>query len=174
MTDSPTPLDRLLAVLKTPSLAGDLAAHPELWEEIKRLAEIHRFSGWLAHSTSAWLPPSERRWRDQVLMTHHRGHARRLSAVRRLAEGFDEAGIAYSTLKGPILAERFYAHPFLRPSNDLDWLICERDAGAANRLMSKLGFELQGRYPWPLQRRISPHFIFSPPISRLGLRCIMA
>ena len=162
MKDSPTPLDLLLAVLKTPSLAGDLAAHQRPWDEIKRLAEIHRFSGLLAHSTSASLPPSERQWRDQVLMTHHRRHAQRLTAVRRLAEGFDEEGIAYSTLKGPVLAERFYAQPFLRPSNDLDLLIRERDAGAANRLMTRLGFELQGRYPWPLQRRISYHFIFSP------------
>ncbi len=159
---APTPLDRLLAVLKTPSLAGDLAMHRELWDEIKRLAEIHRFSALLAHSTSAWLPPSERQWRDQVLITHHRRHAQRLAAVRRLAEGFDEDGIAYSTLKGPVLAERFYAQPFLRPSNDLDLLIHERDAGAANHLMTRFGFKLQGRYPWPLQRRISYHFVFSP------------
>jgi hypothetical protein len=155
-------LDRLLAVLKTPALAADLAARTELWPEIKRLAEIHRFSGMLAHESSPWLPSSERPWRDQTLMLHHQRHALRLAALRRLTEAFQNEGLACVSLKGPLLAERFYAQPFLRPSNDLDLLIYERDAGASVRLMRKLGFQIAGSYPWHLQRRLVQHFNFQP------------
>src|SRR5579862_7442940 len=76
--DPPSALDFLLAVLKTPALAEDLAVRGEVWSEIKHLAELHRFSGWLAYTTTPWLPSSERPWRDQVLTAHHRRHALQL------------------------------------------------------------------------------------------------
>ena len=156
----PSALDALLATLKTPALAVDLALRADLWTEIKRLAEIHRFLGLLAHSTSPWLPLSERPWRDRVLMLHHRRHMNRLAALRRLVEAFHEEGMACVSLKGPLLAERFYDQPFLRPSNDLDLMIHEADADATVRLMQKLGFELQGSYPWHVQRRVGHHLSF--------------
>jgi hypothetical protein len=157
-----TPLDRLLAVLKSPALAAEFASRDGLWPEIKRLAEVHRFSGLLAHSASAWLPVSERPWRDSVLMSHHRRHAQRLQALRVLTEAFRDEGVACISLKGPLLAERFYPVPFLRPSNDLDLLIYERDVSLAVRLMRKLGFQLENGYPWHLQRRINQHLNFGP------------
>jgi len=155
-------LDSLLAVLKSPELATDLSARPELWAEIKRLAEVHRFSGWLAHSASPWLSPSERPWRDQTLMMHHRRHAQRLAALRRLIEAFREEGISCVSLKGPLLAERFYERPYLRPANDLDLLIHERDVGRSARVMSQLGFQLEGRHPWQLHRKLDKHLDFHP------------
>ena len=156
-------LDCLLAVLKTPALAADLALRTALWTEIKRLADIHRFLGLLAYSSSSWLPPSERQWRDRVLMIHHRRHVQRLAALRRLIDAFNNEGMACVSLKGPLLAERFYALPFLRPSNDLDLLIHERDAAAAVQLMTRLGFQPDGRYPWHLQRRLVQHLTFVAP-----------
>jgi hypothetical protein len=161
MPPTPSPLDRLLAVLKSPPLAAELAPQSALWSEIKRLAEIHRFSGLLAHSTSAWLPSSERPWRDSVLMSHHRRHAQRLQTLRLLTEAFRAERLACISLKGPLLAERFYPVPFLRPSNDLDLLIHERDVSATARLMRKLGFQLEDGYPWNLQRRVNQHLTFA-------------
>lgn len=155
-----SPLDGLLAVLKTPELAADLAAQPGLWTEIKRLAEIHRFSALLAHNSTAWLPPAERPWRDRILTMHHRRHAQRLEALRRLTEGFHNEGLVCVSLKGSLLAERFYAQPFLRPSNDLDLLIHEKDADLSLQLMRKLGFQLEGSYPWHVQRRVVQHLNF--------------
>lgn len=155
-----TPLDRMLAVLKNPEVAGDLATEPGIWSGIKRLAEIHRFSGFLAHSTSAWLPPSERSWRDRILINHHRRHKQRLQALSRLIEAFRSEGVDCVSLKGPLLAERFYATPFLRPSNDLDLLIREGDTAATARLMGRLGFQLDGHYPWLLQHRLIHHLNF--------------
>jgi hypothetical protein len=156
-----TPLDLLLAVLKSPALAAEFASQGGIWREIKRLAEIHRFSGMLAHSASAWLPASERPWRDGVLMSHHRRHTQRLQALRLLTEAFRTEGVVCISLKGPLLAERFYPVPFLRPSNDLDLLIRECDVSSAVRLMQKLGFQLEDGYPWNLQRRVNQHLTFA-------------
>lgn len=161
MPSTPSPLDRLLAVLKSPALAAEFAPQAGLWAEIKRLAEIHRFSGLLAHSASAWLPPSERPWRDSVLMSHHRRHAQRLEMLRLLVEAFRAENVACISLKGPLLSERFYPLPFLRPSNDVDLLIHECDVSSTVRLMRKLGFRLEDGYPWNLQRRVNQHLTFS-------------
>jgi hypothetical protein len=147
--------------LKSPALAAEFARQGRVWSEIKRLAEIHRFSGLLAHCASAWLPASERPWRDGVLMSHHRRHAQRLQALGLLVGAFRAEGVACISLKGPLLAERFYPVPFLRPSNDLDLLIHERDVSSAVRLMQKLGFRLEDGYPWNLQRRVNQHLTFA-------------
>ena len=155
-------LDCLLAVLRSPERAAEFVGQPPIWDEIKRLAEVHRFTGHLAWVTSASLPPSEKAWRDRVLMTHHRRHAERLAALRRLVEAFAEERITCVSLKGPLLAERFYEQPFLRPANDLDLLVRESDIGRAGRLMMTLGFELAGRYPWPLHREVDRHLDFRP------------
>ncbi len=154
-------LDSLIAVLHTPALAGDISrGHPALWAEMKRIAEIHRLAGELAFSTAKWLPAEEQTWRNQVLFRHHRSHARRLVALRRMIEAFGRAGIPCVSLKGPILAERFYPHPWLRPANDLDLLIYERDGEAATALMLRLGFPLERAYPWNVQRQLVHHVNF--------------
>jgi len=161
MPHAPTPLDRLLAVLKTPTRAAEFAPQTELWSEIKRLAEIHRFSGLLAYSTSPSLPQSERSWRDRVLMLHHHRHRVFLDQQQRFSEAFSRQGMACVSLKGPILAERFHAVPFLKLSHDLDLLVRCSDIPAATDLMSSLGFELLGDFPWPLYRRYAHHLNFA-------------
>jgi hypothetical protein len=70
------------------------------------------------------------------------------------------------SLKGPLLAERYYDHPFLRPARDLDVLVRESDIGRAAGLMMKLGFDLPGSRPWPLHREIDKHLEF-PPTAQL-------
>jgi hypothetical protein len=132
-----------------------------LWPEIKRLAEIHRFSALLAYSASSLLPAAERAWRDKILMSAHRQHGQRLAALRRMTDAFRNEGLTCVSLKGPLLSERFHPHPFLRPSNDIDLFIREADAGTAAKLMQKMGFSLEGRHPWPLQRQLSQHLNFS-------------
>ena len=94
-------------------------------------------------------------------MTHHNRHSRRLQALRRLTDAFSNEGLTCVSLKGPLLAERFYDDPFLRPSNDLDVLIYEKDVSSAARLMRKLGFQLENGFPWTLQRRVNQHLNFS-------------
>jgi hypothetical protein len=153
-------LDNLLAVLRSPERAAEFVGQPELWEEIKRLAEVHRFTAQLAWTTAAWLPPAEKAWRDQILMTHHRRHAQRLASLKRIVEAFAEEKIACVSLKGPLLAERFYDQPFLRPANDLDIVVRENEIGRAARLMLALGYSLDGSFPWPIHRIASHHLEF--------------
>jgi hypothetical protein len=161
MNSGVSPLGQLLTILRNPSGAEEFASRADLWKQVVRVAEVHRLSGLLAHHASPFLPPTERQWRDRVLMMHHRGHNQRLAALRRLTDAFDEAGISCVSLKGPLLAERFYPQPFLRTSSDLDLLIPEHAAGRAARLMGQLGFTLQGNYPWQLQRRVTQHLNFA-------------
>jgi hypothetical protein len=153
-------LDRLLAVLRSPERAEEFVQQPAVWEEIKRLAEVHRFTAHLAWVTSAWLPSAERPWRDRVLMQHHSRHSRRLALLQRLLGAFREAGIELVSLKGPLLAERFYPVPFLRRSTDLDLMVAEQDIGRAARLMLQLGYTLEGEYPWDVVRRTEHHLEF--------------
>jgi hypothetical protein len=160
MPRTPTPLDLLLAVLKSPALAAEFAPQTALWSEIKRLAEIHRFSGLLAHSASAWLPPTERPWRDQILMQHHRRHRYFLNQQRVFIDAFRAKGIQCVSLKGPLLAERIHAVPFLKFSHDLDVLVRLADIPAATNLMNSLGFSLLGTLPWGLHRKYAHHLNF--------------
>ena len=95
-------------------------------------------------------------------MTHNRRHAQRLASLRRLVEAFRNEELPCVSLKGPLLAERFYPFPYLRPASDLDLLIRESDVGPAARLMEKLGFRLEGSYPWILQRRLVHHLNYGP------------
>lgn len=153
--------DSFLAVLKTPALAVDLAARTEVWNEIKRLAEVHRLSGVLAYSTSTWLPGAERPWRDQLLMKHHRRHALFLRQLRDILAAFDAARIACVALKGPLLAERIHAVPFLKTSHDLDLVVRRSDIPEAARLMEALGFRLRGNLPWRVHQRYQHDVQFS-------------
>jgi hypothetical protein len=160
MPSTPTALDHLLATLKSPSLAAEFASRTDLWAEIKRLAEIHRFSGLLAYSTSVWLPASERPWRDLVLMQHHRRHRHFLDQQRVFIDAFRAKGIPCVSLKGPLLAERIYAAPFLKFSHDLDILVRLADIPAATNLMNSLGFGLLGTFPWWVHRKYAHHLNF--------------
>jgi len=157
---NPQALDHLLAILRSPERTAEFVCQPAIWEEIKRLAEVHRFTAQLAWVSSAWLPASEKAWRDQTLMTHHRRHAQRLAALRRLVEALAQERISYISLKGPLLAERFYEHPFLRPASDLDLVVMESDIGRAARLMLQLGYSLDESFPWRIHRIASHHLEF--------------
>jgi hypothetical protein len=105
----------------------------------------------------------DRKGRADVILWSNRNafylrrHAQRLQALGSLVEAFRAEGVTCISLKGPLLAERFYRVPFLRPSKDLDLLIHERDVSSAVRLMQKLGFRLEDGYPWNLQRHINHH-----------------
>ena len=159
-------LDSLLSVLKTPELAADLSRSPEAWAEIKRQAEIHRFTGRLADATSASLPPSERSWRDEVLMKHHRRHQLFMRQLRIFVDAFADAAIPCVVLKGPLLAERVHTKPYLKNSHDLDLLVPTCDIPAAARLMNTLGFTLRGIFPWPVHRQYvhDIHFTGTGPV----------
>ncbi len=115
MPPTSSPLDLLLAVLKSPALSAEFAPQTGLWSEIKRLAEIHRFSGMLAHSASSWLPPSERPWRDGVLMSHHHRHTQRLQALQILIEAFRCEGCRLYLTQGASSRGTLLRRPFSAP-----------------------------------------------------------
>ena len=153
-------LDTLFAILRDPTLAPALTDKPSLWNEIVRLAEVHRFSALLAYS--APVPPADRAWRDRILMAAHSQYHSRMRLLKKLITMLNDRGIDCVCLKGPLLAARFYPVPFLKTSHDLDLLIRISEVAEAARLLEGMGLRLiQSDLPWSWHRRFSHHLNFS-------------
>lgn len=165
MATSLTPLDHLLAIIKTPARPADSVLQPASWKAVKKQAAIHGFTGLLARNSGAWLPASERPWHNRILAGHYRHYKARMALLSTLVQAFEREGIPCVSLKGPLFGERFCPAPFLKKSGDLDLLIGEADIGRASRLMQRLGGHISGREPWRVHSRWSHHvtFMFGPP-----------
>jgi hypothetical protein len=84
---------------------------------------------------------AERRW------VHDRLWYRRLAAAQEEVLGACEAAaVTAVVLKGPLLGERLYSDPALRPSADLDLLVDGEDMEPTCRVLEELGFRAEG--PW--------------------------
>jgi hypothetical protein len=75
---------------------------------------------------------------------HNANLYRRLGEI---SEALTQAGIPLIVLKGAALGSLLYEDPALRPMGDIDLLLKERDLGAADQLLRKLGYA-----PWSFQR----------------------
>ena len=84
---------------------------------------------------SALLDRLETEWRRAKGRSLHAAES-----LRSLLEAFRVAGIPAIPLKGPLLAERLYPDPALRPTSDLDLLIGKADLGRVDELLSRLGY----------------------------------
>ena len=74
----------------------------------------------------------------QILLQHER----QALALESLFSAFEEAGIAYTPLKGCNM-KKLYPKPELRPMGDADILIHLEDYPAIRSIMEKLGFSMQ-------------------------------
>jgi hypothetical protein len=87
-----------------------------------------------------------------------------------LSAALDEAlralsrhGIPVVPLKGPVLAERLYADPALRPSTDLDLLVADADFDRAAAALEELGYTLDRGWTAAYQRRHHHHVSLHRP-----------
>lgn len=67
------------------------------------------------------------------------GALRLRKAGVRLLEAFGQAGLSPIALKGPVLAQRLYANPLVRPSTDLDVLVAPGELERARAALESLG-----------------------------------
>lgn len=67
------------------------------------------------------------------------------SELGRVTREFDQCGIQFLALKGPVLAQQLYGHPGMRQFGDLDLLVRPRDVARARLVLIKLGYEPQLR-----------------------------
>lgn len=84
---------------------------------------------------SAHLERLETEWRRAKGRSLHAAES-----LRSLLEAFRVAGIRAIPLKGPLLAERLYPDPALRPTSDLDLLIGKADLHRVDELLVRLGY----------------------------------
>lgn len=121
------------------------AMHAEDWEELSRLARIHRL-GPLLYERLAGTPVFDAMPQgvSEKLRAAHRKHAlRNLAIYRELATVtriLDAADIPSIALKGAFLARFSYPEPGLRPMRDLDLLLRPDEAVKAFDLLKAHGY----------------------------------
>ncbi len=116
------------------------------WDAVLKCAGRHGVEGILYHQLvkSNWRPsPAVKGGAEQHLAIERI----RYSLLRRLLDEvlqtLDAAGVRVAALKGPLLAERIYPHPSLRPSIDLDLLVASGDFERATRALKAIGYQTE-------------------------------
>jgi hypothetical protein len=161
---------------------GDLAAidailvGPLDWGRVLHLAGWHRLHGF------AWRCLRIRGRRERVpdrvragLAAAHEGDAERgVRVMEELATvlGYLAAeGIRVILLKGVALVTSVYEDPALRPMDDIDLLVGERDVARADRLLRSVGYEPLARKADPRvqARMIATHHTYPPLVGRRGI-----
>lgn len=138
--------------------AGDLARPLSQldvdWEEVFQgvcrnglLGLTQRYLGHRAHEN---FPPAL--FRDQIQRAH-RISTMRLTLlygeIARVLARLLETGIDFMVIKGPALAHRIYPDPLLRPFNDLDLVVRERDWATMHQSLTEMGFASGQDLPEP-------------------------
>jgi hypothetical protein len=162
----PSSLDLLTALLSdSPDLRilSDSAA----WVLVRENAGRHGVAPLVASIARGHVSGSDREWCDRVLTTSWRRHSRSLVELESVLGILYDAGIPCLVLKGPVLALRHYAPPFLRkPSQDIDLAVKNHDLECAIEAFQKAGYA--GVWSLEEQRARSHHFEMTQP-ERPGL-----
>ncbi len=115
------------------------------WNRLARLVKVHRLGSLLARELPAGLPLPEQvrtEWADeyqrQLISAVLRG-----DCLQTVLDYCARRGIETIVLKGGHLAESYYPHPALRPTDDLDLLIHPQDVKSARATLEKIGGKLQ-------------------------------
>lgn len=66
----------------------------------------------------------------------------------KIASTFDNAGLWFIPLKGPLLSFRIYGDPTVRISKDFDFLMVEESIPLAIKSLENLGYQAEN-FPWP-------------------------
>jgi Uncharacterised nucleotidyltransferase len=137
-----SPIDLLVALLAEPpdlSVLRDAAA----WEAIKENAGRFGVAPLVASVARSHVTAEERAWCDRVLVQSWTRHDRMLGHLEFVLGVLGREGIPTIALKGPLLAQRYYAPALLRkPSMDLDLAVAGGDIDRACRVLAGEGFTL--------------------------------
>jgi hypothetical protein len=88
--------------------------------------------------------------------THHRSvltHLQALADLRLIAPALDAVGAPWLVVKGPVLAEHFYARPDLRTYTDLDVVVPGAALGRVLEALEEVGARVLDNN-WELMRRL--------------------
>jgi hypothetical protein len=118
-----------------------VVSDPESWTLVKEAAPLLGVSALIAYNARTHLSGGEKGWCDQVLMRSRVRHEQNLRDLERILEIFDDAKIPVISLKGPLLARRYYEPFFLRkPSSDIDIAVKNADLERAHEVLIRNGY----------------------------------
>jgi hypothetical protein len=126
----------------THQLAQQLSQFTE-WEGISARAEAQGLGPLLyvhLRAAKAALPPTVKRELQGLYLRHRQANRVRTRVLAEVLGACSAAGIQALVLKGAALSHLVYPEPGLRPMSDVDLLVRESDAPAAQSLLASLGF----------------------------------
>ncbi len=129
--------------LQNPDLHGVEPAW--LW----RQAEVQRVSPFVAwyvreHASNAWSPPLLHTARAIRYVALSR-NMKLLTLLDRIQKAFDQAGLEWIAIKGPVFTARCFGDLARRTSFDLDVLVRPEDAHKADRLLREINICPNGK-----------------------------
>jgi hypothetical protein len=116
-------------------------ADPEAWSLIRAHSRQLGVAPLVAYIARSHVPRPEREWCDAVLTRSWDRHLTSLDHLRYVLAVLEDTGIQTMSLKGPLLARRYYDPPFLRrPSGDLDLAVRQKDLKHACETLRRAGY----------------------------------
>lgn len=161
MREYQSPVDLLIPLLAdTPDWS--VLQDDQSWKTIRENAGRYGVAALVAYTARPHVSSAERAWCDKVLTDSWMRHERRLRQLEFVLGLLADEGIPAISLKGPLLAQRYYAPAFLRkPSVDLDLAVMEKDLESACEALIKVGYTLDA--PVDKAKGISHHVALSHP-----------
>jgi hypothetical protein len=144
-----------MLVLARPACALD-GVSAERWPALLDTARRH---GLLA-ALSGRLPEGDAALRarfDRLAAAARLRDAALRGSLEEILPALAGAGVIPCALKGPMLADRIYPDPGLRPSSDLDLLVQESALDEATAALEARGFRIDPRPAWRDERRHGHH-----------------
>lgn len=130
-----------------PTLSSDAAARLATLPlpQIEAVATAHRIAPWLAAALDAGegdAPPALEATLQQLAFGATFRTLVQFRELVALLTEFNSRDIHTIVLKGPAIADRYYADPGLRPYGDIDLLVHEHDEAAVIELLLARGFSI--------------------------------
>jgi hypothetical protein len=133
----------LLASLLSDTPELSVLRNARLWTAIRQHAPLYGVAPLIAEAIRPHASKEQRAWCDRILIDSWQRHSWMLAHLEFVAALLSEAGTPFISLKGPLLAMRYYAPPFLRkPAMDLDIAVKRCDAPRVSQCLLRAGFTL--------------------------------
>ena len=170
--------ERMLELLLS-SAAGrpdhfkQLCAEVDEWDEILRSALLHGVESYLHRcltDAGICLPGELRERTERWLVIRDVWQSHVQEALQDVLGVLDAARVQAVCLKGPVLGERLYPDPRMRPSADLDVLVARDDLDRATNALRTIGYSPAKDSQERFLRRYHYHTILSrscPPVIEL-------
>jgi hypothetical protein len=111
------------------------------WTKVKQNAGRFGVAQLIAYAARPHFSGAEKAWCDRVLTDSWARHQRMLQHLDHVSSLLADNGIPTISLKGPLLAQRYYSPPFLRKSSlDLDLAVTGHDLERACNVLLRAGY----------------------------------